>query len=55
MRRRILLLPLALSWAAAEPVVNGLMMIGAPHLEPGQMSLLLDLLISDDEAALDVS
>ncbi len=35
-----------LAWARSETVVNGLMMIGAAHLEPGQIGLVLDRIIA---------
>ncbi len=43
------------AWAATEPVVNGLMMIGGSHLSDGQLSAVLDLLISGDDRTVDAS
>jgi len=34
-----------LAWARSEPVLNGIMMIGAAHLEAGQMAAILDKVV----------
>lgn len=43
-----------LAWARSETVVNGLMMIGAAHLAPGQMAMILDKVIVAPGLAPDV-
>ncbi len=44
-----------LAWARSEAVVNGFMMIGAIHLEPGQMAMILDRTIIAPGLAADVN
>ncbi|MFW2383613.1 MAG: hypothetical protein ACN4GZ_17815 [Acidimicrobiales bacterium] len=44
-----------LAWARSDAVVNGLTMIGATHLEPGQMAHVLDRIIVAPGLSADVS
>jgi hypothetical protein len=44
-----------LAWARSEAVINGLMLIGATHLEPGQMAMILDRVVVAPGLAADVN